>query len=102
MRVWSDVIRMQWQKAKCTINKIATHLPLPGPQHIHVHTRCAIEIKEVCTLLRCGSFHYNFVWERASHLQIMMHLLIFVCLWMNVGFTVYYINNLNGLRNMLS
>ena len=55
-------MRMQWQKAKCTINKIAIHLPLP-PQHIHVHvhTGCAIEIKEVCTLLRCGSFHYDFL-----------------------------------------
>ena len=95
MRVWRDVIRMQWQKAKCTINKIATPRPT-------VHTRCAIEIKEVCTLLRCGSFHYDFVWERASHLQIMMHLLIFVCLWMDVAFTVYYLINLNGLRNMLS
>ena len=81
------------------INKIATHLPLPGPQHIHVHTRCAIEIKEVRTLLRCGSFHNDFVWERASHLQIMMHLL---CLWMNVAFTVYCVNNLNGLQIMQS
>ena len=40
------------KEATCTINKnIAPH-PLP-PQHIHVHKRCAIEIKEVCTLLRC-------------------------------------------------
>ena len=45
-----------------------------------------------------GSFHYDFVWERASHhLQIMMHLLIhvFVCLWMNVTLTIYEVNNLN-------
>ena len=54
-------------------------LPTPSPPqhiHVHVHTRCAMEIKEVCMLLRCGSFHYDFVWEHASHLQIMMHLLI--------------------------
>ena len=57
MRVWRDVIRMQWQR---TINKMYT----------------VIEIKEVCTLLKCESFHCDFVWERASHLQIMMHLLI--------------------------
>ena len=49
-----------------------------------------------------GSFHYDLVWERASHLQIMMHLFIFVCLWVNVTLTTYYVNNLNGLRNMLS
>ena len=72
MRVWRDVIWMQWQR---TINKMYT----------------VIEIKDVCTLLRCQSFHYDFVCERASHLQIMMHLLIFVCLWMNVAFIVYYI-----------
>ena len=42
------------KEATCAINKIykiAPH-PLP-PQHIHVHKRCAVEIKEVCTLLRC-------------------------------------------------
>ena len=49
-----------------------------------------------------GSFHYDIVWERASHLQITMHLLIFVCLWVDVTLTAYYVNNLNGLRNMLS
>ena len=48
-----------------------------------------------------GSFHYDIVWERASHLPILMHLLIFVCLWVNVTLTAYYVNNLNGLRNML-
>ena len=39
------------KKAIHVLNKIyeiAAH-----PQHIHVHKRCAIEIKEVCTLLRC-------------------------------------------------
>ena len=43
------------KEATCTINKIyeiAPH-PLPPPQHIHVHKGCAIEIKEVCMLLRC-------------------------------------------------
>ena len=49
-----------------------------------------------------GSFYYDIVWERASHLQITMHLLIFVCLWVDVTLTAYYVNNLNGLRNMLS
>ena len=49
-----------------------------------------------------GSFHYDIVWESASHLQIRMHLLIFVCLWVDVTLTAYYVNNLNGLRNMLS
>ena len=52
--------------------------------------------------LAYGSFHYDIVWERASHLQITMHLLIFVCLWVDVTLTAYYVNNLNGLRNMLS
>ena len=36
-----------------------------------------------------GSFHYDIVWERASHLPILMHLLIFVCLWVNVTLTAY-------------
>ena len=49
----------------------------------------------------CVSFHYDVVLERASHLPILMDLLIFVCLWVNVTLTTYYVNNLNGLRNML-
>ena len=64
-------------------------------QGVHV---CAPKLSSA---LLYGSFHYDFLWERASHRQIMMHLLIFVCLWVNVTLTAYYINNLNGLRNML-
>ena len=50
MRVWRDVIRMQWQKAKCTINKIATHLPLPG------HNTCMYTQGVLSRLKKCARY----------------------------------------------
>ena len=44
---------------------------------------CSIRASEL------GSFHYDFVWECASNIQIVMHSVIFVCLWVNVTLTAY-------------
>ena len=54
VRVWRGMLWIQYKRLHVPLikfMKIAPH-PLP-PQHTHVHKRCAIEIKEVCTLLRC-------------------------------------------------
>ena len=98
----------------CPVNlsrSIATiEMPKPEAKHDSQIHKVGIEngkvIKIICAhgvhlCIQVGSFHYDFVWECASRLQIMMHLHIFVCLWVNVTLTAYYVKNLNGLRNML-
>ena len=98
------LLPLYFSKATCTINIIAAHPLLLPNTCMYMYTQGVLLRLKKCA--RCsgtrGSFHYDFVWERTSHLQIMMHLLISVCLWMNVAFTVYYVFNLNGLRNILS